>query len=278
MADYNCSSCEDLRTTSPNFVVNGITDTECTSLKNDTGLNPSSGHDDCTDLNNINDCLVGNMAEEIEAYDVCDWKEYIKKFVPNVWTTLKSIICAICGLWTVSHKHDCILNNITKEQSFKVSQSNIKWFNGVQPRTQGADIAIPEITGNAYAGYMTGSITLPSDFESRFPSSGINEHGILLYEYRIKLADFNLKKIWPGNMSPHIGSEGLACHAFVFYPNDNPTKPYAAGNTGYASYSVPSGYAYIQVRVGSYTDLPSDGRVTLSGVLPVLMNPASFEC
>lgn len=103
MADYNCSACEELREESTNFVVNGITDTECTSLKNDTGINPSAGHDDCTDLNNINDCLVGNMDDEVEAYDVCDWKTFMHKFIPNVWTTFKAIICAICGIWEYIH-------------------------------------------------------------------------------------------------------------------------------------------------------------------------------
>lgn len=103
MANYSCDACEELRQTSTNFVVNGITDTECASLANDTGLSPSSGNNDCTDLNNINDCLVGNMEEEVEAYDVCDWKEFMKKFIPNLWTTLKAIICAICGIWEYIH-------------------------------------------------------------------------------------------------------------------------------------------------------------------------------
>lgn len=100
MANYNCEACEDIRTTAPNVVVNGLGETECTSLKNNTGLSPSSGHDDCTDLNNLNDCLVGNMAQEVDAYEICDWKPFMKKFIPNVWTTLKGIICAICGIWT----------------------------------------------------------------------------------------------------------------------------------------------------------------------------------
>lgn len=103
MANVSCSACEDLRQTDPNLIVNGFTDTECTSLQNDTGLSPSSGHDDCTDLNNLNDCLVGNEATEVESYDVCDWKTFMKKFIPNVWTVLKGIICAICGLWTNIH-------------------------------------------------------------------------------------------------------------------------------------------------------------------------------
>lgn len=122
MANFSCSACEDLRDTSANFVVNGITDTECTSLQNNTGLNPSSGHDDCTDLNNINDCLVGNMAEEVEAYDVCDWKTFMKKFIPNVWTTLKAIICAICGLWQIAQRIDCIVEYMTGGAEFEFGE------------------------------------------------------------------------------------------------------------------------------------------------------------
>ena len=100
MAQRNCSACEELREDASNLVLNGIGDSECASLKNNTGLNPSSGNDDCTDLDNLNDCLIGNMEEEIDAYDVCDWKDYMKLFVGNAWTVFKAIICAICGLWT----------------------------------------------------------------------------------------------------------------------------------------------------------------------------------
>lgn len=100
MAKVNCSACDSLREDAPNFVVNGLGTTECNSLKNDTGLNPSSGNNDCTDLENMNDCLIGNMESEIELYDVCDWKDYMRKFVQNAWTMFKGIICAICGIWT----------------------------------------------------------------------------------------------------------------------------------------------------------------------------------
>lgn len=96
----NCSACDDLKETSPNFAVNGFTNSMCTSLKNNTGLVPSSGHDDCEDLNDLNDCLVGNMTREVDSYQSCDWKKFAKAFIPNLWTTLKAMICAICGLWT----------------------------------------------------------------------------------------------------------------------------------------------------------------------------------
>lgn len=99
----NCKACDDLRTNAPSVLVNGIDDTACLSLKNDTGLNPSTSTDDCADLEDLNDCLVGNTVEEIDAYDVCDWKEFMKKFVPNAYTVFAGIICAICGLWTRVH-------------------------------------------------------------------------------------------------------------------------------------------------------------------------------
>lgn len=104
MAKVNCNSCDELREKSPNLIVNGLGDTECTSLANNTGLNPSSGNDDCDDLHNLNDCLIGNMEQEIDAYDVCDWKDYMRKYVENSWTVFKGIICAVCGLWTNIHE------------------------------------------------------------------------------------------------------------------------------------------------------------------------------
>lgn len=101
---FDCESCEALRQDAPSLICNGFDDTMCSSLMNDTGLNPSSGNDDCTDLNHLNDCLVGNEETELEMYEVCDWKSFMKQFIPNLWTTLKAIICSICGIWT--HIHD----------------------------------------------------------------------------------------------------------------------------------------------------------------------------
>lgn len=103
MANLNCDACSDIREIDPNLIVNGWSSTECTSFKNDTGLSPSSGHNDCTDLQLMNDCLIGNMEAEVDAYDVCDWKDFIKKVLKNLWTVLSAIRCAICGLWTNVH-------------------------------------------------------------------------------------------------------------------------------------------------------------------------------
>lgn len=105
MSKVNCDACADLREYAPDFVLNGVTDTVATSLKNDTGFNPTltALHSDCEDLNDANDCLIGRMDGEIEAYDVCDWKEFMHKFLPNLYELLKAIIAAICGLWTRVH-------------------------------------------------------------------------------------------------------------------------------------------------------------------------------
>lgn len=99
MATHNCGSCEDLRQTSPEFILNGITDNVCDSLTHNTGLEPSAGHDDCEDLNLMNDCLIDTMATEVNSYETCDWKKFMKAFIPNVWTMFKGVICSICGLW-----------------------------------------------------------------------------------------------------------------------------------------------------------------------------------
>lgn len=107
MANYDCSACDNLRTEAPNLIVNGLGETECNYLQNNTGLSGRS--DDCTDLNLLNDCLIGNMEDEVDAYEVCDWKAFMKNFIPNVWTTLKGIICAICGIWT---KLECVYNSL----------------------------------------------------------------------------------------------------------------------------------------------------------------------
>lgn len=143
MADYSCAACEDLRQTDPNFVVNGLTDTECTSLGNDTGLNPSKGHTDCTDLNDMNDCLVKNMENEINSYNVCSWKTYMKALVNNLWTMFKGIICALCGIWTNIHNLWNAIDNIDIDTSD--IDCLIEWL------TQGFDFLIgEETTTNSY--------------------------------------------------------------------------------------------------------------------------------
>ena len=162
MANISCSSCEDLRQTDPNLLVNGIGDTECASLQNDTGLVASSGHNDCTDLNNLNDCLIGNQEAEVDLYEVCDWKAFMKQFIPNLWTTIKAVICAICGIWTNIHnlwnkineilqnieKLQCILNYSMKGASFHFGEYDTT---GTSHIVAGKGVSFLNIGGGGFA-------------------------------------------------------------------------------------------------------------------------------
>lgn len=103
MADLNCKACEDLKKEVPSLIVNGFSNSMCASMKNDTGLKASSDNNDCEDLDLLNDCLIGNLEDEVDRYDTCDWKAFTKMFANNAWTTFKGVICAICGLWTNVH-------------------------------------------------------------------------------------------------------------------------------------------------------------------------------
>lgn len=113
----NCSACNDLQRNAPEFYTNGVTTNVCTSLKNNTGLNPANGNDNDTDIQDVTACLVGNMESEIKAYDVCDWKEFMKKLIPNLFNTFEVLRCAIGGIWSAitslrnaSSKHECLIN------------------------------------------------------------------------------------------------------------------------------------------------------------------------
>lgn len=103
MSEVSCTACQELREVAPEFVANGVTDTVCESLAADTGFDSTNGNDDETDLHLANDCLIGRMADEINAYDTCDWKEFMKKYIGNDYEVNKGIICALGGLWNILH-------------------------------------------------------------------------------------------------------------------------------------------------------------------------------
>lgn len=99
MADnVYCEACEELRTNAAELVVNGWNDDYCTTMQNDNGL--GYGNNDCEDLGTLNDCLIGSMDDEAQITDQCDWRDYMSKFVQNLWTFNSAVICAICGIWT----------------------------------------------------------------------------------------------------------------------------------------------------------------------------------
>lgn len=116
MAKNNCAACEDLRDYAPDFVVNGVTGNVCNSLMNDTGLNASASgtHTNCDDLKDANDCLVGNMVDEVDAYGECDWKDYARNLVSNLYNLIYALICSMCGLWKRLKKAECQIEKLAE--------------------------------------------------------------------------------------------------------------------------------------------------------------------
>lgn len=156
-------------------VYNGLTDTECTSLKNDTGFTPSVGHTDCEDLGNANDCLIGNMQEEIKDKEVCDWKDFTSALVGNVHAVLSGIVCAICGLWTKVHYLECMVSHLGGEHSYEFEKNDFILGKGIDfDRTSDAHYQLPvlEIRGTTYKISGSIGITLDGDYENYWGAVG----------------------------------------------------------------------------------------------------------
>lgn len=166
MSTISCDACDTLRQQAPEFVQNGVTDNVAASLKNNTGLNPALTvlHDNCTDLNNVNDCLIGRMGDEIKAYDNCDWKEFMGKFTPNLYETLKAIIMSDCGEWS---KLDLLCNGI--DELFKLVRGSgakahlmtptavwrekfYAWFNSAGGRIDASEYYFPSLQADIRGG------------------------------------------------------------------------------------------------------------------------------
>lgn len=98
MTEMNCFACDDLVELVPEIATEGVNETMCTSLQNNTGLNPSLTvlHDNCEDLSDANDCLVGRMNNEVENFK---WQDFFHRFIPNLYEFHKMLICDSCGIW-----------------------------------------------------------------------------------------------------------------------------------------------------------------------------------
>lgn len=93
-----CKTCEDLQQYSPNFVANGLTDEMCSNLESNTGL-MNKGRENCTDLHNANDCLIGGIAEKATSYNPCDPNKMIEDLAKNTMHVIDMLICSDCGQW-----------------------------------------------------------------------------------------------------------------------------------------------------------------------------------
>lgn len=93
-----CKTCEDLQQHSPDFVANGVTDEMCSNLESNTGL-MNNGRENCTDLHNANDCLIGGISEKATSYNPCDPNKMIEDLAKNTMHVIDMLICSDCGQW-----------------------------------------------------------------------------------------------------------------------------------------------------------------------------------
>lgn len=98
MAEKYCVPCNKLKNESSEFFTNGVTDSVCQSLRQDKGFNPLSGHNDCEDLSDANNCTILSLIEQLPAYDVCEWKEFMEQYLANQYNMNEAFICVLCGI------------------------------------------------------------------------------------------------------------------------------------------------------------------------------------
>lgn len=252
-AKKSCEACSDLQENSAEFVLNGVTDNVHHALLNDDGFNTASDNNDCEDLNNANDCLIGNMEDEVDAYDVCGWKDFMPDLIHNIWTVIKAIISAICGLWLRVNKHECEINYMYQGQQFSIGEDTsgnaycvagkgVSFLNASSGEVNTSDIHLRYIAGGLMLG--GGSVKLyydnnwyePNDIKvanydlgtdgrvtnHRYANSVWHGDGVyasggeLMYEIRIKKSAFpQIKSLFTG-FGVHGNVSAFSVNALVF--------------------------------------------------------------
>lgn len=309
MAKYECDACEQLRQNAPNFVINGFGEDECANLKANAGLAGESTN--CTDVNDMNDCLIGMMDREVNAYETCDWKIFMKKFVQNLWTTLKAIICWLCGL-------QCMVDQLSKpnpNSTLYPDDPKVKFrkvdgvtlrYDPEHPKVNDAPLVIKCVGSVAR---ITGSITcngkMPSsytdganvnwldfyrggtDITNRYGHSSHQGNapsgGLLLYEYEVKACDWGFSELYASPL--HASQAGFFLCRIMTY-RDGDEYPYDCGwdtNTEGQIYH-PSSEEFdmlIQVRLmvmNTWGITHNGGNITPNGLAMVEPCASNWEC
>lgn len=259
----DCGSCDDLRTNAPEYTQQGVTNKVCNYLKNNTGLGGKS--DNCHDLDDANDCTIGLMDGEIEAYDPCEWKEFMHKFIPNLHAFNKAMVCDTCGTWSRIERLECLVDLLFNGVSFRIGEKT----DGDAYAVAGKGISFLAADGGGYGttdlylayiagGYLKGGgsfIFHTSDFTDLAPCGNFDDGetmqvsanrlgnsiwgntgrpvagGELIVEYRIKKSAYpQIKRMYTGF---GIESGGGAYRVYAAaYDGDNNPPTYAMGQHG----------------------------------------------
>lgn len=304
----NCGACDDLRQNAPDFVQNGVTTAVCNSLKNDTGLNAglSPKHTDCEDMEDVLDCLIGNLDDELEAYDVCDWKDFMHKFIPNLYNTLGAMVCAMCGQWTAIHKLECLVNYLFKGATFRVGEDpsegsyvvpgdGVSYWERLGSDQHTSDIYVLYVAGGLGRGGgslrfhtkdwtdpkavtdIRGNNTTARKGNAVWGSKGDTVSGNeLVYEIRIKKSQYpELKSIY-GGLGQETNNGGMHVIATAYTAGDWAPGQHgscdeetgAPSKDGFsAGHKVPDGWIYLQLRC-SWIDECVVGDTTIANITP----------
>lgn len=316
MANIQCDACENLRENAPNLIVNGFTDTECANLKVGKGLGGSG--DNCEDVSDMNDCFVGMMDNEVDAYDNCDWKKFMHNFIPNVWSVLKAIICWLCGL-------DCRVNTLYEGIKLKISeddsgQSYIVAGKGVSFLQEGTEQRDSQVTFEYIGGALVqviGTLTFhKEDFNDvrecyNFDDGSVMHKrknrqgnslwdktsgdvrvmeggGELLYEIRISRKQYpQIKRIYSGIAAPS-GGGAYQVNLTVFGEGDwaygqhgNCDSDTGVGSGGHSNgHKVPEGWLYVQARMVniSYLSANGTGKYSPKGFMGIQLYDNRIKC
>ena len=285
MSEINCASCSELRENAPDFIANGVTETIAESLANNTGLNPNLDvlHDDCTDLDLANDCLIGFMPKEIEGYDNCDWKDFSKKFLGNLYELLKAMIASECGQWerlegmcslmsasltppTLSYG---VLPNKTSAYNVgSIASSRVTMVSGISYADQGVGIRFARLDVKSCSGSGT------TVYEWAEPN---------LYEARIASGVADGKVLWYATKSAFQAATGASDYfwnryksqPFTWYNNiiweGTSAKKYVGLEIKVNPDSMGDDYIGVVYRGTSYPDDGTTSYAVLSG--PVMYSP-----
>ena len=235
-----CDACNELKEDAPSFVTNGLTKTACTSLKNNTGLVQGNGNNNCTDLDNLNDCIIGSMDKEIELYSSCNWKDFMKKLIPNLWTMFKAFNCSMCGIWTNINKLWCWVEHLAEPNQsetlapddpkvrFRAVEGVVLRYDPQNPRPNDSPLRITAIgstarvtgslkfDGNMPADYTSGNnggrrtwlsyFKGANEFQNRYGRTSYDGNlpagGVLLYEYEVKSCDWGFSNLYNAPLFP----------------------------------------------------------------------------
>lgn len=311
MAKYECDACEDLRQNAPNFIINGLGDEEIDHIAMNEGL--TGENDNCTDINDMNDCLIGMMEKEVSNYEACDWKVFMRKFVQNLWTVLKSMITWLCGLQcrvdqlSKPSKNDALYPDAENVRFRKVDGVTLR-YDPEHPKVNDAPLVIRSIGSVAR---ITGSLTCSGNMPSSYTSGGggrvdwldfyrggadittkygkSSHHGncptggLLLYEYEVRSCDWGFKRLYDAPL--HASHAGFFLARIMTF-RDGDEYPYDCGwdADGNGQIYHPSSDEYdtlIQVRmmvVNTWGITRNNGNITPNGLAMVYPCPESWEC